>query len=325
LYRLLHHIHYGLLKSLFYLSKSQWEHGSEKGNLFNPKAEWITVAGAHEPIISQDLFDKVQGQFKTWKMRVGGVLRRPYLLTGIAICGRCGYKLTGRPSHNSRGYGSRIYDCSGYARIGTSACQSLHLPTEQLDSIVLGSVRERLRERSFQDEVKETMAIVYEEQFGSGAERRVDELENQIAEVEREIERFVNAVRGGSFSPALAKALQDVEDRQVDLRSQLKNEQAKLGAQTSPQMLIGRILGLADDFDRMWDRCATPEGRKEFIQAFVHQVNIQREGPRMDADCWHYKIPAIKMARDPNYGIPSQLKISCVTDKFHTVDLRGHD
>lgn len=295
----------------------------EKGDLFNPRTEWVTFPGAHEPIISQELFNKVQGQFKTWKMRVAGVHRRPYLLTGIGVCGRCGYKLTGRPSRNNRGYGPLIYDCSGYARSGTSVCQSLHLPTEQLDSIVLGSVRERLREPSFRQEVEETLAIVYDEQFGSGAERRVVELEDEISRVGQEIERFVDAVRGGSFSPALAKALQDAEDRLTELRGQLKDEQAKLGARTSPQMLIQRILGLADDFDRLWAKCATPEGRKVFIQAFVHQVNIQREGARMDADCWLYKIPSIKMARDSELGITDHLKISCVTDEFHTVDLRG--
>jgi hypothetical protein len=34
-----------------------------------------------------------------------------------------------------------------------------------------------------------------------------------------------------------------------------------------------------------------PQERKELIQGFVHQVNVQRETSRMYADCWLHKIP----------------------------------
>jgi site-specific DNA recombinase len=231
----------------------------EKGDLFNPKVEWISTPHAHDAIITEELFEKVAAKFTTWKKRTAGTMHRPagkkhapYLLTGIAVCGHCGYKLTGRPSLNSRGYGNFIYDCSGYVRCGRTVCRSMHLPTEQLDAVTVRAIRENLSNPGWQHDLEEVMATVFAEEFGDGAENRVKTLKAQILKAEREVANFVDAVRSGAFSSAIATALHDTESRLEALRIELRTAEAKARAMPSPQSLIAEAARVAQDFDKMW-------------------------------------------------------------------------
>lgn len=263
----------------------------EKGDLFNSKAEWIAKPDAHEAIVTPELFGKVAARFSTWKRRTAGTMRRPYLLTGIAVCARCGYKLTGRRSSNNRGYGNFIYECSGYVRCGRSVCDSMYLPTEQLDGVTLQTIRENLADPNWKHDLEEIMVSVFADEFGQGAENRVESLKAQIAKAEQEIVNFVDAVRSGTFSPSIAKALQDTEARLEALRIEQRQAQSKSEAMPSPQGFIASAMNVAKDFDRVWKSGLEPQERKELIQGFVHQVNVNREGSRMYADCWLHKIP----------------------------------
>jgi hypothetical protein len=59
----------------------------------------------------------------------------------------------------------------------------------------------------------------------------------------------------------------------------------------SPQGMLSDVMEMAKTFDQRWERCKEPHEKKEFIQLFVHQVNVNRESARMYADCWLHKIP----------------------------------
>src|SRR5712692_8360542 len=158
----------------------------EKGDLFNPMSEWVSAKEAHEAIISLELFDRAQVRLGTWRTRVGGAQRRPYMLSGLCVCGRCGYKLVGQRKTNSRGYGGAYYACSGYIRCGRSVCSSLFLPVEQLERIVVQAIRDNLSDPSWKSEVKETLAHMLDAEFGAGAENRIEEIRAEIARLGRE-------------------------------------------------------------------------------------------------------------------------------------------
>jgi site-specific DNA recombinase len=303
-----------LLRNRAYLGERTYNRRSyksyrrgEKGDLFNPKGEWIVKGNAHEPLISPELFERVQGRFGSWKSRVGGAQRRPYTLSGLCVCSRCGYKLVGQQKTSGKGYRATYYACSGYIRCGRSVCSSLHLPTEQLESIILQAIRDNLNDPSWKEEIQQTLAGMLDAEFGAAAEQRVDELKAEMMKITNEIENMIAAIQAGTFSPALAAALKASEARQEDLKLRLRQGQGKVDAKASPPCLMNEVLALASQFEDAWRRCTTPELKKDLIQGFVYQVNINREGARLSADCWLWKIPQMTTAQHSIYGTPGRL------------------
>ena len=287
-----------MLRNRVYLGEQTYNKRSYKGyrrgekvSLMNPKDDWITVENAHEAIIDLDLFDRVRAKCKTWKVRVNGAERKPYLLTGLTVCSHCGYKITGSKRRSGKGYEAFTYVCSGYHRIGKSVCSSFYLHTEQLDSLAVTAIRDHLNDPLYKQAVRDVMPIVFEKQFGPAAEQGVEEIKIQITKVSKEIDNLVGAVRDGVISPALVEALKNAEALRDDLKQQLRQSQAKLAAKGSPQGFMAKLLHLADDFEILWQRCGTPESKKDFIRRFIHQINLNRESASMSADFWLYRFP----------------------------------
>ena len=69
------------LKNPFYTGLFRWKGGLYQGN--------------HEPIISQQLFEKVQVVFKHHEMRRGKQKRREFAFGGLMRCGNCGCSIVG--------------------------------------------------------------------------------------------------------------------------------------------------------------------------------------------------------------------------------------
>jgi len=315
-----------LLRSRAYLGERIYNKRSykgyrrgEKGSLFNPKNEWVSTEKAHEPIISEDLFNRAQSRFVTWKTRVGGAQRRPYTLSGLCVCGNCGYKLVGQGKTSGKGYKANYYACSGYIRCGRSVCSSLYVPTEQLEAVVLKAIQDNLHDPSWKNEVEEILGEMLEAEYGTGAESKIEEFRAEIAAVTKEIENIVTAIRSGIFSPALATSLNNAETRHDDLKMRLFKAQSKPSSKPSSQNVLSEVLRLGERFNEIWERCTTPELKKDIVQGFVYQVNVTREGAQTSADCWLWKIPQMTTAQHPvfrnagpSFKTPETLNISGV-------------
>jgi DNA invertase Pin-like site-specific DNA recombinase len=298
-----------LLKNRVYLGERIYNRRSykgyrrgEKGDLFNPSADWIHAGGAHEPLIDENLWARVQARFKTWTSRAGGRERKPYLLSGMCICARCGYKLLAQRKRSGKGYERLYYQCGGYARSGRSVCFSLYIPAEYLEAIVINAVRDHLKDPAWRDELGDILAGMVKDQFGTGAEERVEELKSELGRIGKEIENMIAAIRAGTFSPSLAAALKDAETRREDLKLQLRSRQEAIGASTSPQRILAEIMTMADDFEENLAAMRTIEQRKDLVRSHVAQVNIVREGAKMAADCLLWKVPQMMAAQDPPLG-----------------------
>ena len=121
-------VHY-LLRNRSYLGERIYNKRSykayrrgERVSMANPQEAWVIKENAHPPIIDRGLFERVQAVRRAKIITIGRTFHRPYLLTGLARCAHCGYRMIGQPSHgNGRTY--LTYTCSGYLRIGKSVCR----------------------------------------------------------------------------------------------------------------------------------------------------------------------------------------------------------
>ena len=290
-------VHY-LLRNRAYIGERIYNRRSykayrrgERASLANPTEAWVVKENAHQPIIERKLFERVQGIMKSKIITMGRTFHRPYLLTGIARCANCGYRMIGQPSHGN-GHKYLMYTCSGYLRIGKSVCRSVHILTDALEGEILRTIREHLSSPCWKAEVEETLRMMIGEEFGDTAQTLTDELTRQLDTLKRQIANVVDAVKtSGRFSEAMNQALADLETRRDSVRSALAEAEKRVNHQLGAEALADKIMGYFGDFNRIWHEGLTIEEQKELLRCYVHQVNVSHSPTSVEAEIWLYKIP----------------------------------
>jgi len=115
-----------------------------------PKDEWIKAENTHEPIISGELWDRVQAllakNVKTRQHKDGGT---PHLFSSLLYCADCGYKLRGQGERKDRPDGTEYrrnyYTCGNYARSGKQACTIHSIGETTLTALVSEHIRRHAR------------------------------------------------------------------------------------------------------------------------------------------------------------------------------------
>jgi len=114
-----------------------------------PKEEWVRAENTHKPIISHELWERVQAlldkNVKTRRHKDGG----SHLFSSILYCADCGYKFRGQVERKDRPdkseYRRNYYTCGNYARSGKAAC-TLHSISENiLAEIVAEHIRKHAK------------------------------------------------------------------------------------------------------------------------------------------------------------------------------------
>jgi site-specific DNA recombinase len=122
------------------------------------------LPGAHEPLISDSLFQTVQVTLKKNSGRSETLHPRPereYLLKGLIRCGHCGYPMWAQTYQNGHRYYREQYGSRGEGYcVGRSGSMPCDIPDEQMGRIISAialpdSWQDRLLARlHLEDEVK---------------------------------------------------------------------------------------------------------------------------------------------------------------------------
>ena len=124
--------------------------------------QWIVIENAVQPIISKEIFEKVQ-QMKN-KNVANYNKKYEYLLKGLVQCGDCGRTMTVRRRINKRKYKDdsieKYYCCTNNIRYRNGVCSLHYFNEEKLNKIVIDYLRNILKKYSNKDE----MEIIYQEQ-----------------------------------------------------------------------------------------------------------------------------------------------------------------
>ena len=107
------------------------------------RSDWVITYNNHEPIIPQELWDRVQERQK--HMAQGRKTKTGFVhpLSGFLVCADCGSKLkmSGHLNGPKTAY-QYHFDCGLHIRYGKSLCFSHFIPAKVLEEIVLGDIRE---------------------------------------------------------------------------------------------------------------------------------------------------------------------------------------
>ncbi len=104
------------------------------------ESEWVIVRNTHEPIITQELWDKVREVEKS--VAQGRKTKRGYThpLSGFLFCADCGGKMK-LNSINRNGKLDFNFNCGNHVRLGKSYCFSHFIQAKDIEAIVLDDIR----------------------------------------------------------------------------------------------------------------------------------------------------------------------------------------
>jgi hypothetical protein len=89
----------------------------------NAKGDWIVVPDVHEAIIEREQFEQVQARLLD-NQKLTAPRRQssgPYLLSGLLVCGGCGWRMTGHAWEGKHHYICGLYHKSGNLRCGCNS------------------------------------------------------------------------------------------------------------------------------------------------------------------------------------------------------------
>ena len=129
-----------------------------KKQIKRPDEEKVIVYNTHEPIISQELWDKVKEIERSVSQGKAQGNQIVHSLSGPMYCEGCGNKMHigwNNTRHSRKGpriYRQANYNCGGFKVFGTRVCTSHMIKFEDIESIVLQDIKAKANFVNFNEE-----------------------------------------------------------------------------------------------------------------------------------------------------------------------------
>ncbi len=223
----------------------------------------VRVEGGVPPIIERGLFDRVQlylGNKKSprgpqRRQREGGV----YLLTGKLYCGECKGAMVGTSGTGKHGELHYYYACRGKIKEGSS-CRKRNVSRDYIEGVIAREILAQIFAPDNAEYIADQLLSYLSEN------QETEEMRNyaaRIAQLEKERDNTLRAIRQGVFAPSVQEMLTQIEAELSSLRARLSIEQDR----HSLNITKAEILAVLDLF-REGD-LASKEYQAKLIDTFL--------------------------------------------------------
>lgn len=240
------------------------------------KVDWHeqVFPGRHEPIVSDELFQRVQGLIDDRKPLPVRSHSSEHLLTGIARC-ECGRLLRVHYStKKADGTRHRAYRHTVMPKQG--ACPGVYKSAEKIESLVVAEIRRLAESEEFQRlSLEEATAQTLQGQSPLRQER-----DSVLMELDGLSERF------NSWADRLDRGLIDEEQfrqqndrllvRKRELSTRLVGIDRELSKSETVEIGLEALKDALSEFPRVWDNLEIDEQR-EFLRQVVENLTISRD------------------------------------------------
>lgn len=171
--------------------RSTYHSTGKKGSQPVPREEWIVTKGTHEPIVTEELFNKVQEYFLRMKEEHGQTAvynsksKKASIFKGHLRCGECGQAMFLRNKH-SHGKVTAWYYCALHENYNSSYCVKKAVKKQDVEDIALKLIRTQIK--LFTD--AREMIIALNKKESSKTKYRI--YSDQIRNVKKQIEKYMS-------------------------------------------------------------------------------------------------------------------------------------
>ena len=187
------------------------------------KDEWVIAEHTHEPIISQELWDKCQEVDRCASH--GKIMKKGIVLplNSMMFCPDCGAKMK-LNGHNKKADGSvnYFYVCGTYTRCGSIACSTHYISQFQIERIVLADIHAKAK---YVIENEENARQEFLKRKESDGTRMLDEARQELAKHQARLAELKQLTRKVYEDKLLGKV---PEDLCLEMLNQYRTEEAEL-------------------------------------------------------------------------------------------------
>ena len=251
--------------------------------------KWVICENAHEPIISKELFqrvEKIRKQRDCFTPGHGGrTYGSPYLLTGLIYCSRCGFKMKGRTlRYSKQGKAYQYYEDGGFHRKGKEVCTNIYIPREFLDSFALERIATRLQHPEWIKHIETELRRRLKE---SSQDEQIQAIEQELKEVEAKIDRLLDLAES-SQSPKIRERLAQREQERRELKKKLEQLKQSQIDPTDIDKVVQELIKTCEDWKEVLAR-GTVEEKKQIVRNFIKEIIVDRDTNNINF--FFYKSP----------------------------------
>ena len=197
------------------------------------ESEWTVVYNNHEPIISQELWGKVQERKKSVAQGRKTKVGYTHPLSGFLFCADCGNKMKLCTSVSRKGTRLYHFDCGYHLRYGKAYCFSHYIAASALEEIVLGDIREMaqrivLDEKAVREDFIRHNAELADQAIKS-TKKELQAKRKRTEELSRLMQvAYEDRVRGKMPEDICIGFIQKYSDEQKKLETEIAELEAKL-------------------------------------------------------------------------------------------------
>ncbi|MEW9122024.1 MAG: recombinase family protein [Thermotaleaceae bacterium] len=244
-----------------------WNERRRKGKNLDP----IIVDGNHEPIVPQDLWEKVQ----LLQQKKSSVSPRQfvgnYTLTGLIRCPKCDAAMVSSRTINKNKNGERIvrryYSCGNFRSKGSNVCNANSVRADEAEQYVYHRIKEVVNNPKI---LKDIVSNINKQKKSS-----ILPLKNELQQIEKKISQF-EAKRKKYFDlyeedaidrEMLVKRLDELKEETNALYSRKSEIEWDLGDENSQPIDYGFVKTILERLDKVLKEAASQK-----IKALLHLI-----------------------------------------------------
>ena len=223
--------------------------------------EHITL-NAFEPLITQEIFDKVQKRLEKNRKAPARFKSRDdlYLLTGKLFCGECGAQMVADGGTSRTGKAYKYYNCHNNKQKKKCKVKKKVISKAWLEDIVMGAVIEFINSDFL---ISQLVKRLYEMQSEESSALPI--LQDQLKQTEKSLNNVMKAIEQGVITSTTKSRLEELEQIKEETEIAILQEQIK-----KPTLTKQQIKAWFDKF-KDWD-FATQEVKEKLIDIFVNCI-----------------------------------------------------
>ncbi|MFH1504947.1 MAG: recombinase family protein [Candidatus Omnitrophota bacterium] len=266
------------------------------GKQFKPKSEWIIIKNTHEPIISEDLFNKVQKliEQRQPKNQPAQVTASQYLLSGLIRCGKCkgAYGVTGYGRNKKYAY----YNCLTYSKKGKDICAGHRVRADELDEEITVRVKKLIfSEENMKKLVNDINMATKSLRIDYG--KKIIELKRKASDLQLRLLRQYEVIESGIIDLSLvAPRLKELKIQRDSLQEEISYYES-LNSQNQPVYITRAMI---DKYRKEMEQIFMGDNvqeKREFLKKFIEKIIVKDEGIEII-----YYAPGAKF---PSSNLPS--------------------
>lgn len=233
--------------------------------------EPIYIENAFAPIVSRELWDKVQHIVDKLKERrnvKGRARKNIYPLTGKIFCACCGEPFTG----NSKGNGIAYYTCRGQDKL--QICKNGSVLKSMLEDYVFGKIKKLILSENHVDEIARIVFDTFDNSTADAdIEADIKALKKEKADIERKLENLLDLLLDGTISKdILHKKSAALQDELKAVESALKSKEFTAAAAVTYEGIRGFLLDMINQLETADDAV-----KKAVASQFIDKIIVDKD------------------------------------------------